>query len=163
MWRAFSSAMLRVGNRAGTSSIEFALVALIFLFLLVAISDIARYLFMVQSMQLLATQTARATIVPFGTPNYLGLAPGCVSVGSAGLPFGLPAFLDPATTQLCMAPTDDPRSNANVVTITVEAALYCIHAWPERTDHGRQRIGHSCRTATISKILRAWVGNCSTL
>jgi hypothetical protein len=121
MWHAFSNAMLRVGNRAGTSSIEFALVALIFLFLLVAISDIARYLFMVQSMQLLATQTARATIVPFGTPNYLGLAPGCVSVGSAGLPFGLPAFLDPATTQLCMAPTDDPRSNANVVTITVEA------------------------------------------
>ena len=66
MWRAFSSAMLRVGNRAGASSIEFALVALIFLFLLVAISDIARYLFMVQSMQLLATQAARATIVPFG-------------------------------------------------------------------------------------------------
>jgi len=49
-----------------------------FLFVLVAISDIAATCSWCSPLQLLRTQAARATIVPFGTPNYLGLAPGCV-------------------------------------------------------------------------------------
>jgi len=92
MWHAFSSAMLRCRQPCWDQQHRVRLVAARFLFVLVAISDIARYLFMVQSMQLLATQAARATIVPFGTPNYLGLAPGLrfcrfgrFAVRSAGL------------------------------------------------------------------------------
>jgi Flp pilus assembly protein TadG len=98
---------------------EFALVAVAFIFLLVATSDIARYLFMVQSMQLLADQAVRASILPFGTPGNLLIPQGCSAVPN-NLPFAPPPFLDPAT-QLCTAQTFNTTSGTVVTTVTVEA------------------------------------------
>ncbi len=102
---------------------EFALVAVMFLFLLIATWDVARYLFMVQSMQLLADQAVRASTLPAGSPGYLS-PQGCSGVPGT-LPFTPPPFLDPATL-LCVVLSNSKTTGANVATVTVEAPFTAL-------------------------------------
>jgi Flp pilus assembly protein TadG len=57
------NSILRPLGRAGVTSLEFALVALVLLPLLISLFDLARYLFTIQSMQTLMTDVGRYAMV----------------------------------------------------------------------------------------------------
>lgn len=119
MWRAFSSRGAQRLGRAGTSSLEFAIILLAFLILLLGTTDVARYLFTLQSMQTLANQAARYGSLPTNSTSYL--SPSC-PVDLTALPFTPPPFLD-SSAQLCVAIGNDATSGASTVTATVTSSF----------------------------------------
>jgi hypothetical protein len=64
-------------NRSGTAALEFALVAVPFLFVMLGIVDLGRYLLIQHSLDTLVNETARAMIVSCGNANYGKLTASC--------------------------------------------------------------------------------------
>jgi hypothetical protein len=64
-------------NRSGTAALEFALVAVPFLFIMLGIVDLGRYLLIQHSLDTLVSETARAMIVSCGNANYGKLTASC--------------------------------------------------------------------------------------
>jgi hypothetical protein len=112
----------RAHRRSGATSLETALVLLAFLMLLLGVIDVARYLFALQSLDDLANRAVRAGIAS----DTLVLGHGgsaCPLAATAGLPFTLPPFLDPATTVCIVQGT---ISGSRVVTVTVTSPFSAV-------------------------------------
>jgi Flp pilus assembly protein TadG len=124
MLHVFNSALRRRIGAAGTTSLEFALILQAFLLLMLGTTDVARYLFTLQSMQTLADQAARAGTLPTSSAGYLS-PQSCTALTSTTLPFSPPPFLD-SSAQLCLVLGTDTASGANTVTATVTANFSAV-------------------------------------
>lgn len=107
-------------GRAGSASLETALVLLAFLTLLFGAMDLGRYLLTIQSMQTLLGMAQRAAVVGNYSIGSTGDCP-LVSSISTSMPFTPPPFLDPTTT-LCVISTANSGSGT-LVTIQVSSAF----------------------------------------
>lgn len=121
---SFASSRRRPGalGSAGTTSLEMAVILSAFLVLLLGITDVARYLMTLQSVDYLATTAARAGVA--SATFALGSTSGsCPTVASSTLPFTAPPFLDPATT-LCVIQTT--ATGGTVVTAQASAPFVSV-------------------------------------
>jgi hypothetical protein len=88
-------------DRAGVTSLELALVLVPFMFLVMAIFDIARYMFTVQSMVTLMMQAERTIMINPG----LGSQPLCpINIGNWTNMMGMttPPMIDPTQGTICI-------------------------------------------------------------
>jgi hypothetical protein len=79
---AFNNIRRLLLGRAGTASLEFALVAIPFLFMLIAVTDLGRYFLMQHSLRTVTSTAARSMLV-----SCYPLGPSCTSVAAQSVPF----------------------------------------------------------------------------
>jgi Flp pilus assembly protein TadG len=119
MSRASNSRRLWRLGRAGVTSLEFALVALLFLMLLIGCMDLGRYYLIVQSLRTVTAEAARAAQV-----NRFLIGP--IDPTTAGITAITP-FIDNADLTLTVAQTGSVGvPGINQVTVT---AAYAFTPW----------------------------------
>jgi hypothetical protein len=122
---------LRIGQ-AGTTSLEFALVAIPFVFILVAGMDLGRYFLTQHSLRTLTSEAARATLVScYGSTSACSL-PTSGSYPSEPAVAAMVPFLASGSITWVKASQSAPNQNTGVRTISVEVKYpfsFILPAW----------------------------------
>jgi Flp pilus assembly protein TadG len=122
----------RLGH-AGTATLEFALVAIPFVFILLAGMDLGRYFITQHSLRTLVSEAARATLVYcYGATGSCSLTPSTGTVNwqtvEAKVPFLQSASLTPTPTANQSAP--DPNTGVRTISVTVNYPFtFLLPAW----------------------------------
>jgi TadE-like protein len=116
-------------GQAGSSSLEFALVAVPFLLLLIAGMDLGRYFITQHSLRTLTSEAARATLVAcYGATGSCPLPKVNWQTVEARVPFLNSALLNPLPTANQGAP--DPSTGVRIISVTVSYPFtFTLPAW----------------------------------